>query len=108
MDRGGNYWTLFTPGIWKVLHAVSQFFEEQSIESLLDAIDRLERLDLRPTQIAEHARQFDASVFERRMRAAINLRLAGAGLVAPPPAAVDDGAAVTMARRKFGAVTGLR
>ena len=22
-DRGGNYWTLFTPGIWKDLHAVS-------------------------------------------------------------------------------------
>ena len=24
MDRGGNYWTLFTPGIWKDLHAVLQ------------------------------------------------------------------------------------
>jgi hypothetical protein len=23
-DQGGNYWTLFTPGIWKVLHAVLQ------------------------------------------------------------------------------------
>ncbi|MDO8890482.1 MAG: hypothetical protein Q7V00_01415, partial [Sulfurimicrobium sp.] len=22
--RGGNYWTLFTPEIWKVLHAVLQ------------------------------------------------------------------------------------
>ena len=22
MNQGGNYWTLFTPGIWKVLHAV--------------------------------------------------------------------------------------
>src|SRR4051794_31198185 len=22
MDQGGNYWTLFTPRIWKVLHAV--------------------------------------------------------------------------------------
>ena len=22
MSRGGNYWTLFTPGIWKLLHAV--------------------------------------------------------------------------------------
>jgi len=21
MNQGGNYWTLFTPGIWKVLHA---------------------------------------------------------------------------------------
>jgi hypothetical protein len=24
MDQGGNYWALFTPGIWKVLHAVLQ------------------------------------------------------------------------------------
>ena len=24
MRRGGNYWTLFTPGIWKVLHAILQ------------------------------------------------------------------------------------
>jgi hypothetical protein len=24
MNQGGNYWTLFTPGIWKVLHAVFQ------------------------------------------------------------------------------------
>ena len=24
MDQGGNYWTLFTPRIWKVLHAVLQ------------------------------------------------------------------------------------
>jgi hypothetical protein len=25
MDQGGNYWALFTPGIWKVLHAVLHF-----------------------------------------------------------------------------------
>jgi hypothetical protein len=25
MNQGGNYWTLFTPGIWKVLHAVFHF-----------------------------------------------------------------------------------
>ena len=24
MDQGGNYWTLFPPGIWKLLHAVFQ------------------------------------------------------------------------------------
>jgi hypothetical protein len=24
MNQGGNYWTLFAPGIWKVLHAVFQ------------------------------------------------------------------------------------
>jgi hypothetical protein len=26
MNQGGNYWTLFTPGIWKVLHAVFHSF----------------------------------------------------------------------------------
>jgi hypothetical protein len=30
MDQGGNYWTLFTPRIWKVLHAVLQFRLAQS------------------------------------------------------------------------------
>jgi hypothetical protein len=25
-DKGGNYWTLFTPGTWKVLHAVLQTY----------------------------------------------------------------------------------
>ncbi len=24
MNQGGNFWTLFTPGIWKLLHAVLQ------------------------------------------------------------------------------------
>ena len=24
MDQGGNFWALFTPGIWKGLHAVLQ------------------------------------------------------------------------------------
>ena len=28
MDQGGNYWTLFTPGIWKVLHAVLHVLAE--------------------------------------------------------------------------------
>jgi zinc/manganese transport system substrate-binding protein len=28
MDQGGNNWTLFTPGIWKVLHAVLPIKEE--------------------------------------------------------------------------------
>jgi len=27
MNQGGNYWTLFTPGIWKVLHAVFHQWE---------------------------------------------------------------------------------
>ena len=27
-DQGGNYWTLFTPRIWKVLHAILQAEED--------------------------------------------------------------------------------
>jgi hypothetical protein len=34
-DQGGNYWTLFTPGIWKVLHAVLQRTALVSLHSLV-------------------------------------------------------------------------
>jgi hypothetical protein len=27
--RGGNYWTLFTPEIWKVFHAVSHLKQQR-------------------------------------------------------------------------------
>jgi hypothetical protein len=40
-DQGGNYWTLFTPGIWKVLHAVLQFEHLIADEALIDATQRL-------------------------------------------------------------------
>ena len=33
MTQGGNYWTLFTPGIWKDLHAVS----ETALRALADS-----------------------------------------------------------------------
>jgi hypothetical protein len=36
MNQGGNYWTLFTPGIWKLLHAVSQFDAVRSRRALGD------------------------------------------------------------------------
>jgi hypothetical protein len=29
-DQGENYWTLFTPGIWKLLHAVLQLRSEMA------------------------------------------------------------------------------
>jgi len=34
MNQGGNYWTLFTPGIWKVLHAVFQRERVDEIDTL--------------------------------------------------------------------------
>jgi hypothetical protein len=33
MDRGGNYWTLFTPGIWKVLHAILHYCARGEMEN---------------------------------------------------------------------------
>lgn len=35
MDQGGNYWTLFTPGIWKDLHAV---LHGGALYALLEAV----------------------------------------------------------------------
>src|SRR3954453_9928056 len=32
-DQGGNYWTLFIPGIWKVLHAVLDSVAPSGVES---------------------------------------------------------------------------
>ena len=47
MDQGGNYWTLFTPGIWKVLHAVFQIwvgkFEAGALDEDVQAADRVMR-----------------------------------------------------------------
>jgi putative transposase len=37
MDQGGNYWTLFTPGIWKVLHAVLHDSYPRAIRTTLGA-----------------------------------------------------------------------
>jgi hypothetical protein len=38
--RSGNYWTLFTPAIWKVLHAVSQIEDADAIDD--DVAESLE------------------------------------------------------------------
>jgi hypothetical protein len=35
--QGGNYWTLITPEIWKVLHAVLQFGTAKSEITLIPA-----------------------------------------------------------------------
>ncbi|SFJ61637.1 Glycosyltransferase involved in cell wall bisynthesis [Bosea sp. OK403] len=45
------------------------FFEEQSVAAIIDAVERLERLTLKPAQIAAHARNFSSRVFDTKMRA---------------------------------------
>jgi hypothetical protein len=56
MDQGGNYWTLFTPGIWKVLHAVlessghqgSDEGAEQSFAAAARVVHELEEAEIVP------------------------------------------------------------
>ena len=47
MDQGGNYWTLFTPGIWKVLHAVLQrgtsYSTQDEAQARLDGLVQAKR-----------------------------------------------------------------
>jgi hypothetical protein len=51
--RGGNYWTLFTPEIWKVFHAVSQPTEADTLSRLVEA----------------HRRSLETQELERRVAA---------------------------------------
>ena len=55
------------------------FFQEQTVDSMIDAIDRLEQMDISPDEISEHARQFDTEVFMRRMKALLHDKLTEAG-----------------------------
>lgn len=50
------------------------FFDEQTPESLIDAVERYETqtAEFDPEAIADHARSFDRSVFKRRMRETID------------------------------------
>ncbi len=41
MNQGGNYWTLFTPGIWKVLHAVFQAMKADQRERPILVYDHI-------------------------------------------------------------------
>ncbi|MDR3448539.1 MAG: glycosyltransferase [Alphaproteobacteria bacterium] len=55
------------------------FFKEQTVDSMIDAIERLEQMDLAPARIAEHARQFDTEVFMRQMKSLLQEKLTEAG-----------------------------
>jgi glycosyltransferase involved in cell wall biosynthesis len=45
------------------------FFDEQSVEAIVDAVTRSEQIDFQPSAIAEHARTFSTTVFEREISA---------------------------------------
>ena len=48
------------------------FFDEQSVEAIIDAEERARAIVWQPTEIANHARMFSSSVFEGKMRAHID------------------------------------
>ena len=60
------------------------FFHEQTVEAIIDAVERLEQLDISPHIIADHARKFDTEVFMRRMKAVLDRELEEAGLASTP------------------------
>jgi len=52
-------------------------FPEQSVESLVDAIERLDRSSISPTACRANAMRFDVSVFRERMSAAVQTAITG-------------------------------
>jgi len=52
-------------------------FPEQSVESLAEGIERLDRLSIADTKCRENAMRFDVSVFRQRMSAAIDAAVTG-------------------------------
>ncbi|MGQ4275075.1 glycosyltransferase [Terrihabitans sp. B22-R8] len=52
------------------------FFEEQNVDAIIDAVQRLNRMEVRPEIIAAHARTFSEKVFAQRMTAHVNELLA--------------------------------
>jgi len=77
------------------------FFDEQSQDSLIDAIARLERMDIDSADIVLHARQFNPARFERQMRDAIADAWAASYGQEPPAAATSgEGGKVLLKRRR--------
>lgn len=48
------------------------FFHEQSVEAIVDGVERMGALSLNPQAIRAHAERFATAVFERRMRAYVD------------------------------------
>lgn len=55
------------------------FFREPTVESLLEGIAAIDRLQADPLRLHEHATQFDTARFGPQMRAVIDARLRGRG-----------------------------
>jgi glycosyltransferase involved in cell wall biosynthesis len=53
-------------------NVTGQFFEEQSVDSLCDAILRFENTKFDPAKIRQNAMRFDESIFEEKIREMIN------------------------------------
>jgi glycosyltransferase involved in cell wall biosynthesis len=51
------------------------FFEEQTVDSLVDAIERAERIDFEVSACRANAERFDAREFRRRFMAAVDRQL---------------------------------
>ncbi|MDR3494437.1 MAG: glycosyltransferase [Ancalomicrobiaceae bacterium] len=58
------------------------FFDNQTVEDLLQAVARCEALQLDPAAIVAHAQQFSAETFAARMKAFVDERLAERGMAA--------------------------
>ncbi len=59
MNQGGNFWTLFTPGIWKLLHAVLQAYRLRwQIELAFKRLKSLLHIDMLPTRTAQASRSW--------------------------------------------------
>jgi glycosyltransferase involved in cell wall biosynthesis len=81
--------------------ATGIFFRQQSVDDLIDAVERFEAdgVMMAPHEIAAHTRRFDVPVFRRRMSEAIELAMAEdkagyPGLPAPEPAHAADEATI--------------
>jgi glycosyltransferase involved in cell wall biosynthesis len=51
------------------------FFDTQSVEAMIDAIERLERMDIDPVAISGHAQSFGKNVFTEKMKAYVDRRI---------------------------------
>jgi glycosyltransferase involved in cell wall biosynthesis len=51
------------------------FFQTQSVEAIIDAIERLEKMEIDPSAISAHAAGFGKEVFTEKMRAYVERRV---------------------------------
>ena len=64
MNQGGNYWTLFTPGIWKVLHAFLQPMKapEDAVAAMSAILQAVAEGEVTPSEASELAKLVDTFV----------------------------------------------